>query len=327
MNRIGYIGSKYKLKDWIFGEIQKRTDSTYTKFADLFAGSCIMTHEALERKYECFSNDLEPYSHIIANGLKCDFTSRVKSIVDEINNSNGTLVGFITNTYSPKAGRLFFTEENAMRIDYIRNAIENMKPTIDENIYYFLLASLITSADAVKNTSVVYGAYLKKVKKTAIAPLVFKPIHTRNSDVNLVTSCNDANKLSIVTDVAYIDPPYNNRQYGANYFILNQIIDPQIAGEGVTGISDYNKSSFCYKKEVENAFNMLLSNIKARMFVISYNSESLISKGDMIALLTKYGRCEVIEREYKRFKAQQETESNKVMEFLFFVHISSDIRV
>lgn len=74
MNRIGYIGSKYKLKDWIFEEIEKRTDGTYTKFADLFAGSCIMTHEALERKYECFTNDLEPYSYIIANGLKCNFT-------------------------------------------------------------------------------------------------------------------------------------------------------------------------------------------------------------------------------------------------------------
>ena len=90
MNRIGYIGSKYKLKDWIFDEIQKRTDDTYMKFADLFAGSCIMTHEALERKYECFSNDLEPYSYIIANGLKCNFTSVVKSIVDKINNSTGS---------------------------------------------------------------------------------------------------------------------------------------------------------------------------------------------------------------------------------------------
>ena len=320
MNRIGYIGSKYKLKDWIFEEIQKRTDSTYTKFSDLFAGSCIMTHEALERKYDCFSNDLEPYSFIIANGLRCRFTPDVKSIVDEINNSNGALPGFITNTYSPKAGRLFFTEENAMRIDYIRDVIESKKSTLNEDVYYFLLASLITSADSVKNTSVVYGAYLKKVKKTASAPLVFKPIHTRNSDVNLTSSCNDAVKLTITTDVAYMDPPYNNRQYGANYFILNQIINPQTAREGVTGLSDYNKSSFCYRKEAADAFCTLLNNVKARMFVISYNSESLIAKNDMIALLSKYGRCEVVERDYKRFKAQQETSSNNVVEFLFFVY-------
>ena len=320
MNRIGYIGSKYKLKDWIFEEIEKRTDSTYTKFADLFAGSCIMTHEALERKYECFSNDLEPYSYIIANGLKCNFTLAVKSIVDEINNSVGTLAGFITTTYSPRVGRLFFTEENAMRIDYIRNTIEELKPTVSEDVYYFLMASLITSADAVKNTSVVYGAYLKKVKKTASAPLVFKPIHTRNSDVILTTSCSDATKLTITTDVAYMDPPYNNRQYGANYFILNQIINPQTAREGVTGLSEYNKSSFCYKKEAADAFCALLSNVNARMFVISYNSESLIAKNDMITLLSKYGRCEVVERDYKRFKAQQETSSNNVVEFLFFVY-------
>jgi adenine-specific DNA-methyltransferase len=321
MNRIGYIGSKYKLKNWIFEEIEKRTDNTYTKFADLFAGSCIMTHDALERKYDCFSNDLETYSYVVANGLKCNFTPAVQSIVNDINNSDGTLVGFVTNTYSPRAKRLFFTEENAMRIDYIRNEIETIKSTIHEDVYYFLLASLITSADAVKNTSVVYGAYLKKVKKIARAPLVFKPIHTRNSDVNLITSCNDATKLTIVTDVAYIDPPYNNRQYGSNYFILNQIINPRTAGGGVTGISEYNKSSFCYKKEAADAFCALLNNVKARMFVISYNSESLISKNDMIMLLSKYGRCEVVEREYKRFKAQQETASNNVVEFLFFVHV------
>jgi adenine-specific DNA-methyltransferase len=321
MNRIGYIGSKYKLKDWIFDEIQKRTDDTYTKFADLFAGSCIMTHEALERKYECFSNDLEPYSYVIANGLRCNFTPFIKSVVDDINNSTGTLSGFVTNTYSPKAGRLFFTEENAMRIDYIRNAIESMKPTIDEDVYHFLLASLITSADAIKNTSVIYGAYLKKVKKTANASMIFKPIHTRNSDVNLITSCDDATKLTIVTDVAYMDPPYNSRQYGANYFVLNQIINPKVAGEGVTGISEYNKSSFCYKNAAMDAFRDLLNNVKARMFVISYNSESLISKNDMIAMLTNYGRCEVVERDYKRFKARQDTASNDVVEFLFFVYV------
>jgi adenine-specific DNA-methyltransferase len=280
-----------------------------------------MTHEALERKYECFSNDLEPYSFVIANGLRCNFTPFVKSVVDEINNSDGTLTGFVTNTYSPKAGRLFFTEDNAKRIDYIRNAIEEMKSTIDEDLYYFLLASLITSADAIKNTSVIYGAYLKKIKKTANAPLVFKPIHTRNSNVNLVTSCNDATKLTITTDVAYMDPPYNSRQYGSNYFILNQIIDPRPAREGVTGISDYNKSLFCYKKEVENAFCTLLSNVKSRMFVISYNSESLISKNDLITLLSKYGRCEVVERDYKRFKARQDVASNDVIEFLFFVYV------
>jgi len=320
MNRIGYIGSKYKLKDWIFEEIEKRTDSTYTKFADLFAGSCIMTHEALVRKYECFTNDLEPYSYIIANGLKCNFTPVVESIVNDINNSVGKIDGFVTNTYSPKARRLFFTEENAMRIDYIRNVIEELKLMVCEDVYYFLLASLITSADAVKNTSVVYGAYLKKVKKTASAPLVFKPIHTRNSDVNLITSCNDATKLTITADVAYIDPPYNNRQYGANYFILNQIIKPQTAREGVTGLSEYNKSSFCYKKEAVDAFCTLLNNVKTRMFVISYNSESLITKNDMITLLSNYGRCEVVERDYKRFKARQETATNIVIEFLFFVY-------
>ena len=87
MNRIGYIGSKLKLKDWIFDEIVKRTDDTYTRFADLFAGSCIMTHDALDRGFDCISNDLETYSYIIASGLKCPFSAQLQSIVKHLDAS------------------------------------------------------------------------------------------------------------------------------------------------------------------------------------------------------------------------------------------------
>ena len=38
---------------------------------------------------------------------------------------------------------------------------------ITENVYYFLLASLLENADKVANTASVYGAFLKHIKKTA----------------------------------------------------------------------------------------------------------------------------------------------------------------
>jgi len=47
--------------------------------------------------------------------------------------------------------------------------IENWKAEnmINDNLYYFLLASLLESADKVANTASVYGAYLKHLKKSA----------------------------------------------------------------------------------------------------------------------------------------------------------------
>lgn len=324
MNRIGYIGSKLKLKDWIFEEISKRTDDTYTKFADLFAGSCIMTHEALEKKYECISNDLETYSYVIMNGLRCPFSDKLQNIIktlDDLDTKDIVIPGFVTLTYSPRGNRMYFTEDNAMRIDIIRENIERMKDRVSTDEYNFLLASLLTSADSVKNTSVVYGAYLKKFKKTALKRMVFAPLHTRSTIVTLETFNEDATELGIKTDIAYVDPPYNSRQYGANYFVLNQILTPKEIGNGVTGLPEYKKSSFCRKQEVATSFCNMLKNVSARLFVISYSSESLLSKEEMVALLSQYGKCEVVVRNHKRFKAQISAVGNDVEEYLFFVYI------
>jgi adenine-specific DNA-methyltransferase len=265
------------------------------------------------------SNDLEKYSHVIASGLRCPYTADIKDIVQRLDSAEGK-AGFITETYSPRGGRMFFTEENAMKIDHIRREIEIMKDTVGADVYNFLLASLITSADKVKNTSVIYGAFLKQFKKSALKRMVFTPIHTRETSVVLQTLNEDSTTLDIKTDIAYIDPPYNSRQYGANYFVLNQIIDPKEA-KGITGVIEYKKSAFCRKKEVKDAFDRMLRSVRARIFVISYSSESLLTKDEMIEVLSAHGTVDVVEKVHKRFKARSMEASDDVMEYLFFVRV------
>ena len=57
-------------------------------------------------------------------------------------------------------------DENGKKIDAIRQKIEKWKAAkeINDNLFYFLLASLIESIDKVANTASVYGAFLKKFK-------------------------------------------------------------------------------------------------------------------------------------------------------------------
>ena len=87
--------------------------------------------------------------------------------------------GFIFQNYSEsgKAGRNYFTSENGQKIDAVRVQIEEWKKTfkISEDQYFFLLASLLESADKVANTASVYGAYLKHIKTSAAKKLVIKP--------------------------------------------------------------------------------------------------------------------------------------------------------
>lgn len=320
MNRIGYIGSKYKLSNWIFKEIAKRTDQSFISFADIFAGSCAITDASLTHGYSTISNDLEMYSHIIAQGLQCRYSDQISTIITQLNNIE-PMSGFMTEMYSPTGNRMYFTTENAMKIDAMRAEIEKYK---NEEYYYFLLASLITSADSVKNTSVIMGAFLKKFKKTAEKVLILKPIHQRLTNAKLKCYCKDAAQLKANADIVYIDPPYNARQYGGNYFILNQIINP-LPGKGITGVCEYNKSNFCRKNAVMESFGELMSSITARLIVISYSSESLISKEDMINILAKFGNVEVVEKIHKRFKAKQMDSNPSIYEYLFFVKQQSQV--
>lgn len=59
----------------------------------------------------------------------------------------------------------------------MRRKIKKWKESdmIDDNLYYFLLASLLESADKIANTASVYGAYLKHLKKSAQKELILQP--------------------------------------------------------------------------------------------------------------------------------------------------------
>ncbi len=83
------------------------------------------------------------------------------SLIKELNNQ-APVEGFIFNEYciGGIARRQYFSDANGKRIDAIRQKIEEWKSKkmVSQNQYYFLLASLLESADKVANTASVYGA-------------------------------------------------------------------------------------------------------------------------------------------------------------------------
>ena len=130
---------------------------------------------------------------------------------------------------------------------------------------------------------------------------------------------------SIKTDIVYLDPPYNNRQYSKNYFPLNIIAKSpkeqnNVILTGKTGIpNNCFISSFCKTKTVENAFHTLFKNLNTQWIFLSYNSESLINKDEMIKIMEKYGKVSIEERDYKRFKSFEYNENKEIKEYLFCI--------
>ena len=343
--RLNYIGSKFQLLDWLTDSFKEKTglaNFNGVKFADLFAGTGVVSHHFRKQGAIVLSNDAELYSSIITHAFTSSiYTDVCKKTLElfqsELDSGKYTTLmpsfTYITLNYSPHGdkSRQFFTIDNAMRIDYLRMRLEEIRTTITHDEYCFILATIISSADSVSNVPAVYGCYLKEFKSKATKALTLTPIHTMKTPPIEGTFASNSDVLNaeflktIDADIVYLDPPYNERQYSKNYFPLNIIAktpkqletEPELKGK--TGIpQDCFISPFCKKGEVvESSFDTLFRDLKSKWIFVSYNSESLISKEKMLTIMEKYGEASVIEREYKRFKSFEYNADTEIKEYLF----------
>lgn len=119
--------------------------------------------------------------------------------------------------FAPAGGRMYFTDENARRIDAARTALHECRRQrwIDEDAYYLLLAAIIEGADRVANTAGVYAAYIKRWQPNALRPfaaLPAPPVHTHAHCAAHQADALDVARTLGPIDLLYVDPPYNARQ-------------------------------------------------------------------------------------------------------------------
>lgn len=335
---MNYIGSKLKLSSFIFDTVTKTCGSDLSQkvFCDLFAGTGIVGRNFRPHVKEVIANDVEYYSYVLnRNYIGNSFDFEYHEFLEKLNSLKGNK-GFIFENYSEggKAGRNYFTSENGQKIDSVRLQIENWKQsgTISEDQYFFLLASLLESADKVANTASVYGAYLKHIKKSAAKPLIIQAANIRNDLFNdrLASQENpifqkDANQLikEIEGDILYLDPPYNERQYGANYHLLNTIAKyDTFVPKGKTGLRDYYKSDWCKTRVVLKSFEELIENAQFRYIFLSYNNEGLMSQKQVQEVMERFGEYSLKTKKYQRFKADKtENRNHKASETFEYLHI------
>lgn len=329
---MNYIGSKLKLcQEFIPKTIKSVCGEDLSKkvFCDLFAGTGIVgrTFKTLTKKI--IANDIEYYSYVInKNYIENHIDIPNKQIyIEKLNKEKLIDDGFIYNNYcvGGHGERQFFSDYNGKKIDTIRRRIEKWYKCskITPNLYFYLLCSLLECADKVANTASVYGAYLKQLKTSAKKNLVLVGADYQINKNEHIVYNEDANELiyKIEGDILYLDPPYNSRQYGANYHLLNTIAEYKgFEPKGKTGLRNYQKSKYCSSNTVEEEFELLIKNANFKYIFLSYNNEGLMPCSVIKSIMSKYGHYDLVKTNYQRFKADS-NRNNKADSTVEYLHI------
>lgn len=339
-----YIGSKRNLLPQIEEMLDKHTDGTERTFVDLFAGTnAVATHFA--RKYQVITNDIMYFSYALAKGT-LGISSAPTFYKLEGNGIDNPLtylstaefpkdqIGYAAEQYSPagNAGRMYFTVQNAQRIDFIRDTIQEWKTKalISEDEFYYLLASLLASIPSVSNITGTYGAYLKKWDKRAYKRLILDPPSSANNSIWKGTNAQfnqdtlDLLPLIAGADIAYIDTPYNTRQYPTNYHVLENIAlwdKPSL--HGVTGQPDLKDelSDFASKRKAHEAMTNLLNNLPVQHVLLSYSTDGIIPTEELEEIIGEAatGKIDKMEFPYRKYKSKVYTDKG-VNELLYYFH-------
>jgi len=326
INNRRYTGSKQKLSGWIIDTINNEIN--LKSFVDIFAGTgCISSNfihiDKLIINDFLFSNNV--IYKAFYNSKKYNF-DKLKKIKSKFNSLRPNKIR--ENYFSNNFGNKYFSINDSKKIGKIREDIKNID--VNDNEKNILLASLLYSVDKASNTVGHYDAYIKNKKITD--KFLFNLIQPLKPKAKIEVYREDANILAerINSDVVYLDPPYNSRQYSRFYHLLENLTQwkkPDLHGTALKpdpeNISDYCKTS------APDSLADLIAKLKCKIIVLSYNntynsksssSKNKISLEQIKKILNEKGKTKMLKKKYAHFNAGKTNFSNH-HEYLFITKI------
>lgn len=303
-------------------------------FFDAFCGSGSVA-DYFKQHYDIIINDNLTWSVIYTKGRiiakSCSFDILGFDPFDYLNSNSNVLHGFMYENYSPAiSSRMYFSAENAARIDYFRWQIEEWKTKfkINNDEYNYLLACLIESVSDVSNTAGVYGAFLKKWDSRALKPIVFEKVDSIDVFCSSVKEYNEKIEdiiSDVECDILYLDPPYTQNQYGTQYHLLETLVlDDHPSISKITGSRKTAPMRSDWSKDIKShiLFDRIVAKTKAKHIVFSYNNDGFMSKDFIEASLKRYGKPETYvckKISYKKYQNWKSANNKEHFEYLFYI--------
>lgn len=338
-----YIGNKTRLLGFIRDVLRTRGIRPGTA-VDPFTGTASVARALKRWGFRVLASDIMEYAFVFGRAyVEVQPPLELSGLADELGNPSPTLrttiaylnrlppaPGFIYTHFTPEGeegrrhGRMYFTPENAARIDAIRTTIQRWRKEakIDDDAFHVLLAALIEAADRVANTTGVYASFVKTWQPNAL-----RPLRLRTPRLLPGNGCRAARRdaLELVSelepfDLLYLDPPYNTRQYPGYYHIPELLaigwFDGPLHLRGKTGLlPDQDKrSDWARRGRCEEALEALVARAPCKHIVMSYNTEGIIPEATIRRVLTSYGRRSTYQKytlRYKRYRSDSDGENRR----------------
>jgi DNA adenine methylase len=329
-----FMGSKSKLLPQIWSVVSKFRFDTVV---DLFAGSGIVGYMFKAQGKSVISNDYLALSAVFSKAMIENSTIKLPiSEAEELLITKLESDHFVSNTFKG----LYFTDEENELIDTIRTNISTIKEPYKHCIAKAALIRACTKKrprGIFTYTGQRYNDGRMDLRKSLAqqyieAVEVINNAIFDNGQICQSTHTDAMTFFSPKADLVYIDPPYYTPHSDNEYVRRYHFVEGLARNWQGVEIQQHTKTKkfksyptpFSTEKGATAAFDLLFKKFSNSILVVSYSSNSLPNKDDMLLLLSKYKEnVEVVPIDYHYSFGNQtdsKTNRNKVQEYLFVAY-------
>jgi adenine-specific DNA-methyltransferase len=306
---IKYLGSKRRLVPALSAIAEAASPGTAV---DLFTGTTRVAQAFKRAGATVTAVDTARYAHAFA---RCYIETDARAVnASELETTIAALdalpgrAGYVTDVFCGQSR--FFRPENGRRIDAIRDAIA--RDWAGSTLEPILLTSLIEAADRVDSTTGVQMAYVKQWAERARQPLRLRVPQLLDGGGEAIRGDAVAVASTLpAVDLAYLDPPYNQHRYTANYHVWETLVawdaPPHygVACKRADLRDPATRSAFNARREMPVALRSAIDALDAQLLVVSCSDEGWVRMDDLREWCAPHGHVEVLGFDSRRYVGAQ----------------------
>lgn len=326
-----YMGSKQNLIEHIWGVASQ---FKFESVLDLFAGSGVVSYMFKTQNKQVFSNDYMAFSSNFTQALiENNDTILDKDDIRKLCDRNVIHDRFVSETFKG----LYFSDEDNDFIDTVRANIPKLNNKYKKSL---ALAALVRACIKKRPRGIFTytGFRYDDGRRDLLLSLEEQFIEA----VNIINDAvfdngkknksrhGDAMSTRLKADLVYIDPPYysphSDNEYVRRYHFVEGLVRDwrgvEMQWHTKTKKFKSYPTPFSTRKGAHDAFDILFRRHKDSVLIVSYSSNSLPTKDEMLELMAKYkNKVEVVSLDHRYSFGNQGHKvgdnKNQVKEYLF----------